>query len=192
MIIIVVMIIIIIISIHSSIAFSLSVDRKTKGHQQMTPISWRMYLITTWIGLTPFQIMWVYLGTTLRSITDAAQGNLEGSPGQVISLALQLLAGFAVPLYLCFRNRSRPPVQSGVESDIQGVVIADSFDEPPQLSATDQLFSTSVPFPTAPFSPFSESLPPPSLRLSSDKIVVLQDKLLTNHRRTNSQEVHVV
>lgn len=155
----------------------------------MTPITWKTYLVTTWIGLTPFQIMWVYLGTTLRSLTDAAQGNIEGSPGQMVSLALQLLAGVAVPVYLCYRQRSKAPQNVPEITDLSLII-----DERP---ASDQLSITSLgSFSSDPYSPFSGSTPALGLSsplgISSDTIVLLQDNPLHNHRRTNSQDISIV
>ena len=65
------------------------------------------YALSTILGLLPFQVMWVYLGTTLRSLTEAASGNIEGSTPQIISLILQLFAGVAVPIYLYLRSKKK-------------------------------------------------------------------------------------
>ena len=57
----------------------------------------------------PFQIMWVFLGTTLRSLADVAAGNIEGSTMQMISLGVQLFAAVAIPIYVCCRGMGKKP-----------------------------------------------------------------------------------
>ena len=58
----------------------------------------------------PFQIMWVFLGTSLRSLTDVATGNFDGdSPLQTISLTLQLFAAIVLPIYICVRSMRPKP-----------------------------------------------------------------------------------
>eukprot|EP01095_Lingulamoeba_sp_RSL-Kostka_P001683 TRINITY_DN1245_c1_g5_i1.p1 TRINITY_DN1245_c1_g5~~TRINITY_DN1245_c1_g5_i1.p1 ORF type:complete len:353 (-),score=74.37 TRINITY_DN1245_c1_g5_i1:19-1077(-) len=73
----------------------------------LTSIGWKKYALTTFLGLFPFQVMWVYLGTTVRSLTDVAQGNIETSYGQIISLTIQLFVGIVVPVYLVIHFKQK-------------------------------------------------------------------------------------
>lgn len=76
-------------------------------------------MVTTILGLMPFQIMWVYLGTTLRSLTDVVTGNVEdGSMIQYLSLVLQFIAAIVLPLYLCYRAARKPPPEPAVPVDV--------------------------------------------------------------------------
>ena len=59
--------------------------------------------------------MWVFLGTTLRSLTDVAAGNVEGSSMQIISLAAQLFAAVIIPIYVCCRSMKKKPLEETEE-----------------------------------------------------------------------------
>jgi uncharacterized membrane protein YdjX (TVP38/TMEM64 family) len=82
---------------------------------QLSSIPTGRYMMATLTGLMPFQIMWVYLGTTLRSLTDVVTGNIEGaSTVQYISLSVNLMAAIALPLYLCYRSYNKPNIEPAV------------------------------------------------------------------------------
>ena len=72
------------------------------------------FVMSTVIGLMPFQVMWVYLGTTLRSLTDAANGNIEGSTAQYVSLFVQLFIGLLAPLYMAYKAYTKKPQEDTV------------------------------------------------------------------------------
>lgn len=88
---------------------------------QLSSIPFSRFIISTIIGLLPFQIMWVFLGTTLRSLADVASGNVEGSNMQLISLGLQLFAAFVVPVYVCYRSMTKKPQEGEGEEEEEQV-----------------------------------------------------------------------
>jgi uncharacterized membrane protein YdjX (TVP38/TMEM64 family) len=50
----------------------------------LTKVSFAQYALASWIGMLPGTIMYVYFGATLRSLADAATGNVEtGTTGKV-------------------------------------------------------------------------------------------------------------
>lgn len=65
----------------------------------VTPVSFRDYLLASWIGMLPGTVLYVYLGSAAKSLADLAQGNVEGGPlrtaffgaGLLITLGLTLL-----------------------------------------------------------------------------------------------------
>lgn len=86
--------------------------------QQLSSIPFSRFITTTIVGLLPFQVMWVFLGTTLRSLTDVASGNVEGSTMQMVSLGLQLFAAVVVPVYVCYRSMSKKPAEEEREESV--------------------------------------------------------------------------
>lgn len=93
------------------------------------------FVLSTVLGLMPFQIMWVYLGTTLRSLTDAANGNIEGSTAQYVSLFVQLFIGLLAPLYMAYKAYTKTPAQeeagagTGIEMEELGRAEAGALDQ---------------------------------------------------------------
>ncbi|MHC4085395.1 MAG: TVP38/TMEM64 family protein [Planctomycetota bacterium] len=50
----------------------------------LTNVSFGKYALASWIGMLPGTIMYVYFGATLRSLADAATGNVEtGTAGKI-------------------------------------------------------------------------------------------------------------
>jgi uncharacterized membrane protein YdjX (TVP38/TMEM64 family) len=50
----------------------------------LTKVSFGKYALASWIGMLPGTIMYVYFGATLRSLADAATGNVEtGTAGKI-------------------------------------------------------------------------------------------------------------
>ena len=58
----------------------------------LTEVSLRNYVLASWIGMLPATIMYVYIGSAARSLTDLAAGRFEGS------IAQQVLFGFGLVL----------------------------------------------------------------------------------------------
>jgi len=75
------------------------------GFFALTDISYRDFLLSTWLGLLPFQILWTYLGTTLRNLGKISSGEMELSLWQQISLAVQLLMAIALLGYFFYLSR---------------------------------------------------------------------------------------
>jgi len=84
----------------------------------LSSIHFGSFVASTMAGLLPFQIMWVFLGTTLRSLADVAAGNVEGSSLQMISLVVQLMAAVVVPIYVCYRSMSKKPAPPVEDSQV--------------------------------------------------------------------------
>ncbi|MHC4544468.1 MAG: TVP38/TMEM64 family protein, partial [Planctomycetota bacterium] len=50
----------------------------------LTNVSFGKYALASWIGMLPGTIMYIYFGATLRSLADAATGNVEtGAAGKI-------------------------------------------------------------------------------------------------------------
>jgi len=65
----------------------------------LSTISFHIYLVGSFLGLLPFQVMWTYFGTTLRSITEAVEGDVEFTIWQQLLLGVQVVAGIVMILY---------------------------------------------------------------------------------------------
>ncbi|MFQ5789189.1 MAG: TVP38/TMEM64 family protein [Acidobacteriota bacterium] len=58
----------------------------------LTKVSFRDYVLASWIGMLPGTLMYVYLGSAVKSLADLAAGNVEGGLGQKILFTLGLMA----------------------------------------------------------------------------------------------------
>jgi len=54
----------------------------------LTGVSFRRYILASWIGMMPGTLLYVYLGSTAKDLTQIFSGNLEGG---VVQLALKIL-----------------------------------------------------------------------------------------------------
>ncbi len=62
----------------------------------LTKVSFRDYFLASWIGMLPGTLMYVYLGSAVKSLADLAAGNVEGGLGQKVLFAVGLVATVAV------------------------------------------------------------------------------------------------
>ncbi len=61
-----------------------------------SPVAFRDYLLASWIGMLPATLLYVYLGSAVKSLADLAAGNVEGGVGQKVFFGLGLAATVAV------------------------------------------------------------------------------------------------
>lgn len=66
----------------------------------VTKVSFRDYFFGSWIGMLPGTILYVYLGSTLKSLADLAAGNIQGGTGQKIFFWIGLAATVAVTIFI--------------------------------------------------------------------------------------------
>lgn len=66
----------------------------------LTGVSFRDYLLASWIGMLPGTIMYVYLGSTTRQLADILAGRVEKTAGQQVLFYLGLAATVAVTLVI--------------------------------------------------------------------------------------------
>jgi len=50
----------------------------------LTKVRFRDYFLASWIGMLPGTVLYVYLGTTVRTIADLLTGNVERTPAQTV------------------------------------------------------------------------------------------------------------
>jgi uncharacterized membrane protein YdjX (TVP38/TMEM64 family) len=62
----------------------------------LTRVSFRDYVLASWIGMLPATVMIVYIGSTLRSVADVKSGEAKGGVAQKVLLAVGLAATVAV------------------------------------------------------------------------------------------------
>lgn len=72
----------------------------------LSSISFPVFLVGSFVGLLPFQLMWTYFGTTLRSIKEAVNGEIPFGPLQQFLLVLQLALGVGLSLYMLQLGRN--------------------------------------------------------------------------------------
>lgn len=62
----------------------------------LTNVSFRHYALASWVGMIPGTVMYVYFGSTLRSLTDVVGGNYQGGTGQTVMFYVGLGVTIAV------------------------------------------------------------------------------------------------
>jgi uncharacterized membrane protein YdjX (TVP38/TMEM64 family) len=64
----------------------------------LTAVSFRTYVLASWIGMLPGTIMYVYLGSAAKSVAALISGETPRSAGQQVLFALGLAATVAVAI----------------------------------------------------------------------------------------------
>ena len=62
----------------------------------LTKVDLRQYALASWIGMIPGTVMYVYLGSAARSLTEVATGQVQGGPAQRIFFWFGLAATIVV------------------------------------------------------------------------------------------------
>jgi uncharacterized membrane protein YdjX (TVP38/TMEM64 family) len=66
----------------------------------VTPVAFRDYVLASWIGMLPGTVLYVYLGSALKSLADLAAGNVGAPAGRRILFGMGLVATVAVTVLL--------------------------------------------------------------------------------------------
>jgi uncharacterized membrane protein YdjX (TVP38/TMEM64 family) len=66
----------------------------------LTKVSLRDYVLASWIGMLPGGVMYIYLGSTLKSLADLAAGRVEGGVTESILFGIGLAATIAVTIFV--------------------------------------------------------------------------------------------
>src|SRR5690606_27437475 len=66
----------------------------------LTAVKFRDYFLATWIGMLPATVMYVYVGTLAKDLTQLTTGNLERGRGQLILLGVGLVATVVLTYYI--------------------------------------------------------------------------------------------
>ncbi|MFH1738025.1 MAG: TVP38/TMEM64 family protein [bacterium] len=84
----------------------------------LTKVSFWHYALASWIGMLPGTVMYVYFGSGLRSLADAAAGGVEGGLAQTIFFWLGLGVTIFVTVFVTHvaRNALREAVSESRDS----------------------------------------------------------------------------
>jgi uncharacterized membrane protein YdjX (TVP38/TMEM64 family) len=66
----------------------------------LTRVRFRDYLLASWLGMLPGTVMYLYLGSTLKELSDLASGKVEGGVGQRVFFFAGLAATVVVTGYV--------------------------------------------------------------------------------------------
>jgi uncharacterized membrane protein YdjX (TVP38/TMEM64 family) len=66
----------------------------------LTQVSFRDYVLASWIGMLPATVMYVYLGSTLKTLADLAAGKIEGGVAQTVLFGIGLAATIVVTVFV--------------------------------------------------------------------------------------------
>ncbi len=66
----------------------------------LTQVSFRDYMLASWLGMLPATVMYVYLGSTLKSLADLVSGKIEGGVAQKVLFGIGLAAAVAVTVFV--------------------------------------------------------------------------------------------
>lgn len=73
----------------------------------LTAVKFRDYFLATWIGMLPATVVYVYIGSLAKNLTDLTTGNVERGPGQLALLAAGLIATIVLTVFITRRaNRT--------------------------------------------------------------------------------------
>src|SRR5690606_3331420 len=81
----------------------------------LTAVKFRDYFLATWIGMLPATIVYVYIGTLAKDLTDLTTGNLERGPGQFVLLAAGL--GATVVLTVLITRKANKTLAAHLEAE---------------------------------------------------------------------------
>ena len=62
----------------------------------MTRVSFREYLLASWLGMLPGTVLFVYIGSSLASLSEISSGEFEGGLASKILLGMGLIATIVV------------------------------------------------------------------------------------------------
>jgi uncharacterized membrane protein YdjX (TVP38/TMEM64 family) len=65
-----------------------------------TRVSFRDYVLASWIGMLPGTVVYVYLGSIAQDLADLASGRTQQGPAHYVLLAMGLVATLFVTVYL--------------------------------------------------------------------------------------------
>jgi uncharacterized membrane protein YdjX (TVP38/TMEM64 family) len=66
----------------------------------LTQVKFRHYALASWIGMMPGTIMYVYFGTTLRSLTQVLAGDYKGGRAQTVFFVIGLIVTVGVTVFI--------------------------------------------------------------------------------------------
>jgi uncharacterized membrane protein YdjX (TVP38/TMEM64 family) len=66
----------------------------------LSRVRFRDYLIGSWLGMLPGTVMYVYIGSTLKSLAELASGKVQGGAPQKVLFGAGLVATILVALYI--------------------------------------------------------------------------------------------
>jgi uncharacterized membrane protein YdjX (TVP38/TMEM64 family) len=66
----------------------------------LTNVRFASYLLATWLGMLPGTVLFVYVGSTLGSLTQIVAGDLEFETGHYVVLAAGILATIAATILM--------------------------------------------------------------------------------------------
>jgi uncharacterized membrane protein YdjX (TVP38/TMEM64 family) len=66
----------------------------------LTKVSFKHYVLASWLGMLPGTVMYVYLGSVVGSLAELAAGSVEKGPEYYVLLAVGLVATVVVTVYV--------------------------------------------------------------------------------------------
>lgn len=66
----------------------------------ITKVSFKQYFFASWIGMLPGTLMYVYLGSAVKNISDLFAGNVEDGAGQQVLFGVGLAATVIVTIFV--------------------------------------------------------------------------------------------
>jgi uncharacterized membrane protein YdjX (TVP38/TMEM64 family) len=66
----------------------------------LSQVSFRDYVLASWMGMLPATVMYAYIGSTLKSLADLAAGRIEGGVAQRVLFGIGLVATVAATVFV--------------------------------------------------------------------------------------------
>jgi len=82
----------------------------------ITQISFRDFVLATWIGMLPATVVYAYLGSTLESLSELVSGKREGGVAEKVLFGIGLAATLTVTVFLT--RLARTVLKKAVAKDL--------------------------------------------------------------------------
>ncbi|XP_074268961.1 uncharacterized protein LOC141592255 [Silene latifolia] len=100
----------------------------------VTPVSLGAYMLATWLGMMPITFAFVYVGTTLKDLSDVTHGWNDVSSTRLVFIGLGLLV--SVALIMCVMRVAKASLDKALaeNGDLEGILASEDAPNLPIVS----------------------------------------------------------
>ncbi|KAH9613725.1 hypothetical protein KSS87_011308 [Heliosperma pusillum] len=100
----------------------------------VTPVSLGAYMLATWLGMMPITFAFVYVGTTLKDLSDVTHGWNDVSTTRLVFIGLGLLV--SVALIMCVMRVAKASLDKALaeNGDLEGILASEDASKLPIVS----------------------------------------------------------
>jgi uncharacterized membrane protein YdjX (TVP38/TMEM64 family) len=105
----------------------------------LTKVSFPEYVLASWIGMLPGTVLYVYLGSTLKSLSDLAAGKATGGAAEKFLFGVGLLATLAATVVIT--RSARKALREAVSTNQEASSLSERMHAPEGAGYREQLGS---------------------------------------------------